>query len=175
MVRTQHVSVVWPTVNIVSFLSLLFTLLIATEWGDEENLWLYMNMCTVCVLACHSLLLINVSNCNRTINICFYKYTGCVGSLSLILLFKKEVQTVVSIHKVEQVIYQQYLFLPTGGDILNEIGETSTFYFLNNVFRVWLKVAEWIFFKIWWRRKSRWAHTRTLTLIMIKQIHHSHV
>lgn len=48
-------------------------------WG--KPLLLYMNMCTVCVLACHSLLLINLSNCNRTINICFYKYTGCSVSV----------------------------------------------------------------------------------------------
>lgn len=40
--RLEHLSVVWPTVNIVYFLSLLFTMLTATEWGDEENLYYFI-------------------------------------------------------------------------------------------------------------------------------------
>lgn len=64
-------------------------------WG--KPLLLYMNMCTVCVLACHSLLLINLSNCNRTINICFYKYTGCSVSVCDFTAQERKYCTVINI------------------------------------------------------------------------------
>lgn len=66
-------------------------------WGGKPLL-LYMNMCTVCVQACHSLLLINLSNCNRTINICFYKYTGCSVSVYDFTAHERKYCTVININ-----------------------------------------------------------------------------
>lgn len=83
-------------------------------WG--KPLLLYMNMCTVCVLACHSLLLINLSNCNRTINICFYKYTGCSVSVCDFTSQERKYCTVINILVVVVKDTFRYLspFLCTG-------------------------------------------------------------
>lgn len=64
-----------------------FTLSIATEQRNRSSLMFSFNICTVCLLVCSILLLINLTNCNRTINICFYKYTACAALLLIICVF----------------------------------------------------------------------------------------
>lgn len=66
-------------ISCISLSLLWFPLCIVyCHWTENrEALWGFIDTCTVCLLACSRLLLIELTIGDRTINICFYKYTLC--------------------------------------------------------------------------------------------------